>query len=59
MMEDKLFALLPKRMTSGKIVWFGYYYHRRELYDSTGKAPMTSLYFEWLETPAEKKLGDF
>ena len=56
-MERKLFAFLPKRMTSGKLVWLSYYYQHRELFDRrTGRAPVTSLHFTWTETPAEKTL---
>jgi hypothetical protein len=54
-MESKQFALLPKRMTSGKLVWLSYYYQHKELFDRrTGRAPVTGLHFTWTETPAEK-----
>ena len=54
-MENKKFALLPKRMTSGKLVWLSYYYQHKELFDRrTGRAPVTSLHFTWTETPSEK-----
>jgi hypothetical protein len=54
-MESKRFAVLPKRMTSGRIVWLNYYYQHRELYDTTtGRPPMNGLYFEWTETSAER-----
>ncbi len=56
-MERKLFAFLPKRMTSGKLVWLSYYYQHKELFDRrTGRAPVTSLHFTWTETPVEKTL---
>ena len=56
-MERKLFAFFPKRMTSGKLVWFTYYYQHKELFDRrTGRAPVTTLHFTWTETPAEKTL---
>jgi len=54
-MESKRFALLPKRVTSGKIVWFNYYFLHKELFDRrTGRAPVTSLHFTWTETAQEK-----
>jgi hypothetical protein len=54
-MESKIFALLPKRMTSGKLVWLSHYYQHKELFDKrTGRAPVTGLYFTWTETPREK-----
>jgi hypothetical protein len=54
-MESKRFALLPKRVTSGKIVWLKYYFEHKELFDRrTGRAPVTSLHFTWTETAQEK-----
>jgi hypothetical protein len=54
-MENKLFALLPTRVTSGKRVWLTYYYEHKELFDRrTGRAPIISLHFTWTETASER-----
>jgi hypothetical protein len=54
-MEIKKFAWWPKRVTSGKLVWFSNYIEHRELYDRrTGRAPITTFDFRWTETESEK-----
>jgi hypothetical protein len=54
-MESKVFAILPTRVTSGKLVWLSYYYKHKELFDRrTGRAPVTSLHFTWTETLRER-----
>ncbi len=54
-MESKIFAWLPTKMTSGRRVWFKYYFRHQELYDaSTGRPPLNSLHFIWTETASEK-----
>ena len=54
-MVSKLFAWWPTTMTSGRRVWLNTYYHYKLLYDqSTGRPPLTSLYFEWTETASER-----
>jgi hypothetical protein len=54
-MESKVFALLPKQVTSGQWVWLTYYYQHRSLYDNTtGRPPLNSLHFTWTETASER-----
>jgi len=54
-MESKQFAWRPIKVTSGKLVWLKYYFRHRERFDvSTGRPPLSSLYFEWTETASEK-----
>lgn len=54
-MENKRFAWLPVRMTSGKNTWLTHYYEHVELYDKiTGRPPVTGLHFIWTETAEEK-----
>jgi hypothetical protein len=54
-MESKRFAWLPKRVTSGKLIWFKNYWEHISLYDkNTGRAPITSFDFRWTETAAER-----
>jgi hypothetical protein len=54
-MENERFAWLPKRVTSGKWVWFKTYYEHVELYDrNTGRAPITTFDFRWTETAKER-----
>ncbi len=54
-MENKLFAWLPKTVTSGKVTWFKYYYEHVELFDRrTGRAPVMSFDFRWTETASER-----
>lgn len=54
-MESERFAWWPVRVTSGKRIWLKSYIYHCSLYDSsTGRPPLTSLYFEWTETPQEK-----
>ncbi len=54
-METKRFSWLPKRVTSGKLVWLSYYYEHRSLYDeNTGRPPLNTFEFVWSETPKEK-----
>lgn len=54
-MERKKFAWFPKRVTSGKIIWFSAYIEHAELYDrNTGRAPITTFDFRWTETESEK-----
>ena len=56
-MENKMFAWWPITVTSGKRIWLKTYIYHRSLYDdSTGRPPLTSLYFEWTETPQEKTM---
>lgn len=54
-MEHVRFAWLPKRVTSGKWVWFSKYIEHVELYDrNTGRAPITTFDFRWTETIKER-----
>lgn len=54
-MESKKFAWLPKKVTSGQMVWLKFYYQHRMLYDeSTNRPPLNSLYYKWTETESEK-----
>ena len=54
-METKRFAFWPRRVTSGKLIWFAHYYLHQALYDeTTGRPPINSFYFEWTETAKEK-----
>lgn len=54
-MENKKFAWLPKKVTSGKTIWLKFYYQHRMLYDeSTGRPPLNTLYYEWTETESER-----
>ena len=54
-MVNERFAFLPKRVTSGKLIWLSKYYEHVELYDRhTGRAPVMSFDFRWTETPAER-----
>lgn len=54
-MESEKFALLPKRVTSGKWVWLSTYYEHVELYDrNTGRAPLMTFDFRWTETAKER-----
>lgn len=54
-MEIERFAWLPKRMTSGKLIWFSKYIEHKELFDRhTGRAPVTTLHFTWTETAKER-----
>jgi hypothetical protein len=54
-MENKKFAWLPTKVTSGKCIWLKYYLQHKSLYDeSTGRPPLNSLYFEWTETLQER-----
>lgn len=56
-MEYKRFAWLPKRVTSGKLIWLSSYYEHKNLYDpNTGRPPIKSLYFIWTETPKEQTI---
>lgn len=49
------FAWLPKRVSSGQVVWLSWYWEYRTLYDeSTGRPPLNSLYFVFTETEKEK-----
>jgi hypothetical protein len=51
----KRFAWIPKKVSSGKIVWLSYYYHYETPYDfSTGRPPLFAQYFTFTETPKEK-----
>ncbi len=51
------FAWLPRRMSSGRVVWLAYYYEYKTLYDEhTGRPPLNSLYFVFTETEPEKTL---
>ena len=54
-MESKLFAWWPTAVTSGKRVWFKFYFRHKILYnESTGRPPLNGLYFTWTEMPQEK-----
>lgn len=54
-MENKLFAWWPVRVTSGKCIWLNTFYEHKNLYDaSTGRPPISSLYFTWTETAKER-----
>jgi len=54
-MENKKFAWIPTRVTSGKLVWLNTFYEHIELYDArTGRAPVMSFDFRWTETAQEK-----
>jgi len=54
-MENERFAWLPKRITSGKLIWLSTYYEHKSLYDSsTGRPPLGTLYFTWTESAKEK-----
>lgn len=54
-MQNKKFAWLPKKVTSGKIVWLASYWEHISLYDvNTGRAPITSFDFRWTETAKER-----
>jgi hypothetical protein len=56
-MEVEKFAWWPVRVTSGKQVWLSTYIEHKTLYDSsTGKPPISSMYFVWTETPKEQTL---
>jgi hypothetical protein len=49
------FAWLPRRVSSGRVVWLTHYYEYKSLYDeSTGRPPLNSLYFVFTETDKEK-----
>lgn len=53
----KKFAWIPKRVSSGSLVWLSYYYEYKSLYDeNTGRPPLNGLYFIYTETPKEKTL---
>lgn len=54
-MVNEKFAWFPRRVTSGKWIWFSKYYEHVELFDkSTGRPPLMSFDFRWTETPKEK-----
>jgi hypothetical protein len=54
-MITKKFAWWPVVVTSGKKIWLQTYYEHRDSYDiSTGRPPLTTLYFTWTETPQEQ-----
>ncbi len=51
----KRFAWLPKRVSSGRLIWLTRYYEYRTLYDeNTGRPPLNSLYFVYTETAKER-----
>lgn len=51
------FAWLPKRVSSGKVVWLSTYYEYKTLYDeSTGRPPLFNQYFVFTETEREKTI---
>lgn len=55
-MENEKFAWLPKRVTSGKLIWLCKYIEHVSLYDrNTGRAPIMTFDFRWTETEKEKK----
>jgi hypothetical protein len=54
-MENKKFAWLPTKVTSGQRVWLTLYYEHKNLYDqSTGRPPLNSSHFIWTETASER-----
>lgn len=54
-MENKKFALLPTKMTSGRWIWLSEYIEHKELFDRyTSRAPISGLYFIWTETLKER-----
>lgn len=54
-MERKLFAWWPVRVTSGRRIWLNTFYEHKILYDSsTGRPPLSGLYFTWSETASER-----
>ncbi len=49
------FAWLPKRVSSGRVVWLSSYYEYKTPYDySTGRPPLFDQFFVYTETPKEK-----
>jgi hypothetical protein len=53
----KRFAWTPTKVSSGRVVWLGYYFEYKTLYDeATGRPPLNSLYFTFTETPKEKTI---
>ena len=54
-LEKKRFALLPRRVTSGRWVWFKNYYTVEMRFDpSTGRPPLNSTHYTFTETAAER-----
>jgi hypothetical protein len=54
METKKRFAWLPKKVTSGKLVWLDTYYENIQFYDpSTGKPPASGFCFVYTETKYE------
>ena len=54
-MENKYFAWIPMRVTSGKQIWLSTYYQHKLLYDATtGRPPLNGMYFSWTETASER-----
>ena len=54
-MENKRFAWLPTRMTSGRTIWLSGYTEHREMFDqNTNRAPVDGFYFVWTETAKER-----
>ncbi len=53
--DRKLFAILPKKVTSGQWVWFSRYYVVEMRFDpSTGRPPINSTHYTYTETAAER-----
>lgn len=53
--ESKIFAWWPTTVSSGAWVWLNNFYRHKSLRDdSTGRAPIDSLYFTWTETEKER-----
>lgn len=49
------FAWLPRRMTSGRLVWLAHYWQYQSSYDaSTGRPPLFDQYFTFTETEQER-----
>lgn len=56
MKEVKRFAFFPKKVTSGKQVWFSFYYETFHSFDpATGRPPLNSQYYSFTETEKEYK----
>jgi hypothetical protein len=55
MITKKHFAWLPKKVTSGKLVWLDTYYENIQYYDlsSSGKPPINEYCFVYTETKYE------
>jgi len=50
---DRKFAYIPKKVSSGKWVWFSYFYERRIHIDRYGMTPISQMY--WSYTYSKKE----